>query len=154
MHTEKSDAALEPSVYSMPVRVEESDVDVLEHVSNIAYIRWVQDVAIAHSRALGFDIDAYRAMGGVFVVRRHEIDYLRPVLRGQKLELRTWLDSVTFAKCVRATEIVDEQGDVAARAMTTWGYVEFTTGRPTRIPEPVRHALGAKATHATASRAP
>ena len=138
----------------MHVRVEETDIDVLDHVSNVAYIRWVQEVAIAHSRALGLDVDAYRAMGGVFVVRRHEIDYLRPVLRGQRLELRTWLDSVTFAKCVRATEIVDERGDVAARAMTIWGYVDFGSGRPTRIPDPVRHVLGAKATHPMASRAP
>ena len=138
----------------MHVLVEDSDIDMLEHVSNIAYIRWIQDVAIAHSRLLGLDVDAYRAIGGVFVVRRHEVDYLRPVLRGQRVELRTWLDTVTYAKCVRATEILDERGDVAARAMTTWGYVDFNSGRPTRIPEPIRTALGAESTRPTAESAP
>lgn len=126
--------------------VVEADVDMLEHVSNIAYLKWVQDAALAHSAAVGLDIEAYRSLGGVFVVRRHEIDYLRPVLRGQIVHVRTWVDSVFAAKCKRATElaVADPSGAqerIVARAMTTWGFVEFATGRPTRIPDVVRQAF-------------
>lgn len=131
--------------FRLPVTVVDHDLDVLGHANNIAYVRWVQAVAIAHSDAVGLDFSAYRALGAVFVVRRHEIDYLRPVLRGDELELRTWIDSAMAAKCKRATQIVKVTagGEVeVARAMTTWGFVELATGRPTRIPDAVRVAFG------------
>ena len=121
----------------MPFVVPEDDIDMLGHASNIAYVRWVQDVALAHSAAVGLGMDGYAKLGAVFVIRRHEIDYLRPVLRGETLELRTWIDSAAAAKCHRATEIA--RGDtIVARAMTTWGFIELATGRPTRIPDEVR----------------
>jgi len=127
---------------AVAIVVADADIDELGHASNIAYVRWIQDVAIAHSTAVGLDFEAYRRLGGVFFVRRHEVDYLRPVLRGDRLEVRTWIDSAMAAKCKRATEIINEAGTVVARAMTTWGYVEITSGRPVRIPEAVRSAFG------------
>ena len=139
--------ALATAVHTLAFEVGDDDIDVLGHASNIAYLRWVQDVAIAHSAAVGLDMEGYSQLGAVFVVRRHEIDYLRPVLRGEKLVLRTWIDSAAAAKCKRATDIVrisngpDGAETVVARAMTTWGFVEITTGRPTRIPDSVRVAF-------------
>ena len=135
-----------PSVFTLPFEVGEDDIDMLGHASNIAYVRWVQEVAVAHSAAVGLDMEGYSQLGAVFVVRRHEIDYLRPVVRGEPLQLRTWIDSAFAAKCKRATEIVrggtgEAQPVVVARAMTTWGFVELVTGRPTRIPDSVRVAF-------------
>ena len=126
----------------MPFVVPDEDIDMLGHASNIAYVRWVQDVALAHSAAVGLGMDGYAQLGAVFVIRRHEIDYLRPALRGESLELRTWIDSAAAAKCHRATEIAKvipgAPEVIIARAMTTWGFVEIATGRPTRIPDEVR----------------
>src|SRR5689334_3393992 len=93
-------------LFTLPFEVGEDDIDMLGHASNIAYVRWVQDVAVAHSAAVGLDMEGYSQLGAVFVVRRHEIDYLRPVVRGDLLQLRTWIDSAFAAKCMRATEIV------------------------------------------------
>lgn len=136
----------ETTSFSLLLEVQDVDIDELGHASNIAYVRWIQEVARAHSIAVGLDVDAYRSIGGLFFVRRHEIDYLRPALRGDRLELRTWLDSVSAAKCLRATEImkISDDGVAAplARAKTTWGYVDITSGRPTRIPRGVRQAFG------------
>lgn len=129
--------------FTLAMEVADGDIDMLGHASNLAYVRWVQDVAVAHSEAVGLDVDGYRELGAVFVVRRHEIDYLRPVLRGERLELRTWIATVNAAKCQRATDIVrvsDEQK--VAHALTTWGYVEIATGRPIRIPDSVRARFG------------
>lgn len=130
------------STHAITRKVADSEIDELGHASNIAYVQWIQDVALAHSIAVGLDFDAYRRLGGVFVVRRHEIDYLRPVLRGDRLAVRTWIDSVMAAKCRRATEIANDKGEVVARSMTTWGYVEIASGRPVRIPSAVREAFG------------
>ena len=50
------------------------DIDELGHVNNAAFVRWIQEVATAHWRAVAPQAhrDAY-----VWVVTRHEIDYLR-----------------------------------------------------------------------------
>jgi acyl-CoA thioester hydrolase len=125
------------------IRVGDDDIDMLGHASNIAFVRWIQEAAIAHSLACGLDMDGYRKLGAFFVVRRHEVDYLRPVLRSEALVLRTWIDSAAAAKCERATELARADGGVlVAKARTTWGYVEATTGRPTRIPDAIRVAFG------------
>jgi signal transduction histidine kinase len=55
--------------FELVMDVREDDIDELGHVSNIVYLRWIQDVALAHSTAVGLDVEAYRAMGGVFFVR-------------------------------------------------------------------------------------
>jgi acyl-CoA thioester hydrolase len=126
-------------IFSLAIEVAESDIDMLGHASNLAYLRWVQDVAIAHSEAVGLDFEAYKKLGGVFFIRRHEIDYLRPALRGDKLEVRTWVDSAAAAKTNRRTEVKRmSDGKILAKASTVWGFVDIATGRPTRIPEMIR----------------
>jgi len=132
--------------YRHRVVVSEIDVDELGHASNVSYVRWLQDAAVAHSTAVGLGYARYVELGGVFVVRRHEIDYLRPVLRGDVLEVRTFVANVMAAKSERRYDIVrlSETGDesVIARALTVWGFVDTTTGRPVRIPAEVYVAFG------------
>jgi acyl-CoA thioester hydrolase len=115
------------------------DIDELGHVSNLVYLRWVQEVAMAHSRARGWDFAAYRALGAAFMVRRHEIDYIAQVTLGDELRAETWVDSWRAASCIRKTEI--RRGDiVVAKAATQWAMIGLATGRPQRIPE---HLLAA-----------
>jgi acyl-CoA thioester hydrolase len=134
-------AAVNPT-FAMSFDVAEEDIDSLGHASNVAYVRWIQDVAVAHSEAVGLGLAEYQKLGAVFVVVRHEIDYLRPALRGDRIEARTWISTVMAAKCHRATELVRaKDGVVVARGLTTWGFVEIATGRPRRITEEVRMAF-------------
>jgi len=125
------------------VTVTDADMDELGHANNIGYLRWLQDAAVAHSTAVGLDYARYVELGGVFVVRRHEIDYLRPALRGDELEVRTHVSSVMAAKSERRYELVRLRDEaVLARAVTTWGFVDVTSGRPMRIPTEVYVAFG------------
>jgi acyl-CoA thioester hydrolase len=128
--------------FRLGLTVTDEDIDPLGHANNIAYLRWVQDVAVAHSAAVGLGYEAYCRIGAVFVVRRHEIDYLRPALRGDELEARTWICGVMAAKCERKTEIVrPSDGVLVAKALTVWGFVAQATGRPTRITDEVKAAF-------------
>jgi acyl-CoA thioester hydrolase len=129
-------------MFEHSIDVSDGDIDSLGHVSNIAYVRWIQDVAVAHSTSLGLDVPAYKRMGAIFVIRRHEIDYVRPVLRSDRVQARTWIDTLMAAKCVRMTELRRGDGEIVAQARTTWGFVDLARGRPTRIPAEVRGALG------------
>jgi acyl-CoA thioester hydrolase len=127
--------------YTLARIVADEDIDMLGHASNIAVVRWIQDVAVSHSEAVGLGFDAYARLGAVFVIRRNEIDYLRPMMHKDELVLRTWISGVAAAKCQRTTEICRGE-TVCVRSLTTWGFVDGRTGRPTRITDEVRAAFG------------
>jgi acyl-CoA thioester hydrolase len=129
-------------IFQHEIVVVPGDIDVLGHASNITFVRWIQDTALAHSAAVGLDVDAYKVLGAVFVIVRHEIDYVRPAMLGDVIEARTWVASVMAAKCIRATELVRKaDGQILAKGQTTWGFIEIATGRPRRIAPSVREAF-------------
>lgn len=120
----------------------QSDVDILGHVSNVAIVRWIQDVAWAHSAAIGLDHDAYVKMGAVFVIRKHEVEYLRSAYGGEDIDLFTHVQWWKAAISERQTRIVrTSDGSVIARAKTLWAFVNIATTRPTRIPQVVADAF-------------
>lgn len=123
--------------FTMPITATPSDIDEVGHVSNQVYLRWVLDVAMEHSRSLGWDYAQYKTFGAVFMVRRHEIDYIAQVTVGQELVAETWVDDWRQASCIRKTEILRD-GKVVARAATTWAFIAIASGRPVRIPDDIR----------------
>jgi len=123
--------------FLLRVRAEPADIDGLGHVSNLVYLRWVLEAALAHSTVKGLDEAAYKARGQGWVVRRHEIDYVRAAFAGDQLVVETRVASVAAASSTRRTRILRD-GELLARAATNWAYVDFGTGRPMRIPEEVK----------------
>lgn len=121
----------EPTKYELLTRVEASDIDQLGHVNNLVYLRWVQDVAIAHWRVLA---TAEEQAAVAWVVVRHEIDYRRPAFAGEAVALRTWVGQATSATFERHTEIVrQDDGVLLARARTLWAPIDPASGRLKRV---------------------
>lgn len=124
--------------FSIRLRVAAQDLDELQHVSNVVYVRWIQDVAVAHSESVGLSLEAYRKLGAVFVVRRHEVDYLRSALAGDEVEVETRVVAMSLVTATRQTFIRRvADGQVLVQAQTQWAYVSTSTGRPVRIPPAV-----------------
>lgn len=122
--------------FELPVLVGPADIDELDHVNNIVYLRWVQDAATAHWRAQA-PPEARDALA--WVVRRHEIDYRNPARLGDELTVRTWVgeaDGLTFERHTEIVRRADER--VLARARTLWIPIDARSGRPTRVTEDVR----------------
>jgi acyl-CoA thioester hydrolase len=120
--------------FSIRLRVTPQDLDDLQHVSNVVYVRWIQDVAVAHSESVGLNLEAYRQLGAVFVVRRHEVDYLRPALADDEVEVETRVAAMSPVTATRKTFIRRvADGQVLVQAQTQWAYVSTSTGRPVRI---------------------
>jgi acyl-CoA thioester hydrolase len=123
--------------------VVDDDIDFIGHASNVSFVQWVQDTALAHSTAVGLDLPAYQRLGCIFIVVRHEIDYLRPAMLGDVIGARTWVPEVLSAKCFRHTEFARKaDGQMLAKGITTWAFIEIATGRPRRFPSEVRAAFG------------
>ena len=120
-------------------RVAPGDIDELGHAGNLVYLRWLQEAALAHSTHLGLDQAAYLKMGQVWVVRRHEIVYLRPAFEGDALRVETRVTTMGAASSERRTRILKiADGSALAEAVTDWAFVDIARGRPVRIPEQIR----------------
>ena len=123
-------------IFEMSVAVQSGDIDEQNHVNNTVYLRWVQDVATAHWRALA-SADAQRAIG--WVVLRHEIDYKIPASLGDEIVLRTWVGVASRLKFERFTEMRRKiDNELLAKARTVWVPIDWQTGKPTRVPDDVR----------------
>jgi acyl-CoA thioester hydrolase len=145
------------SAYRLPLRVRFSECDPLGHVNNAVYLTWLEQAAIDHVGLVGWPQAVLeREVGGVFVARRHEVDYLRPAHDGDHLEVVTWADSMQMATALRryvirrasdahsAPELIDQpdmvalgQGEILVRAVTRWALIRRDTMRPMRIPKRV-----------------
>lgn len=122
--------------FQLTRRVDAADLDELAHVNNVVYLRWVQEIATAHWRAIA-PKEALDAVA--WVARRHEIDYLARAVLGDELILRTWVGEARGLTFERFTEIVrNSSGDVIARARTLWVPVDRDSGRPRRVSTEVR----------------
>lgn len=119
--------------FSHRFTVPASDIDDLGHASNVSWVRWVQDAATAHSLEVGLGLEKYRELGVVWVVRRHDIEYLGAAFEGDAIEALTWVATLKGATSLRRTLFRRGEAELA-RAATTWVLVSATTGRPTRVP--------------------
>jgi acyl-CoA thioester hydrolase len=120
----------------MMVPVLPGDIDEQNHVNNTVYLRWVQDVATAHWRALA-SAEAQAAIA--WVVLRHEIDYKTPASLDDEIVLRTWVGKATRLTFERFTEIRRKSDrQLLSHARTLWCPIDVKTGRPTRVSAEVR----------------
>jgi acyl-CoA thioester hydrolase len=124
------------SAFEMTVPVLPGDIDEQNHVNNTVYLRWVQDVATAHWRAIASP-EAQAAIG--WVVLRHEIDYKTPATLDGEIVLRTWVGKATRLTFERFTEIRRKSDhQLFSKARTLWCPIDVRTGRPTRVSAEVR----------------
>jgi acyl-CoA thioester hydrolase len=150
-------------VYLLHVRVRYHELDPLGHVNNSVYLNFMEQAAIEHAEAAGWGAEVLAELGGAFVARRHEIDYLRPAVAGDVLRVKTWAEALDGARALRAYEIarfgsfapgatlppdglvlpdaVPAAGEVLVRATTVWAFVDLTTGRPRRVPRGLREGF-------------
>jgi acyl-CoA thioester hydrolase len=122
--------------FEMIISVLPDDIDEQNHVNNTVYLRWVQDVATAHWRAVAGP-KAQEIIG--WVVLRHEIDYKGPATLGDEVLLRTWVGKATRLTFERFTEIRrNRDGRILSEARTLWCPIDARTGRPVRVSAEVR----------------
>lgn len=131
-----------PRIFTREITVGARDIDVQGHVNNLCYVKWMQDVAVAHSTAQGWSMERYVAEGAGWVVRQHTITYRRPAFQGEVITACTWI--ATFAPRQSARRYLFWRAAdrvVLAEAETQWVFIDLKTGRPIKVPEALRSAF-------------
>jgi acyl-CoA thioester hydrolase len=115
--------------FSHSFRVVSEDIDEQSHVNNVAYVRWIQDVAVAHWFSTApEDIRAKYT----WVVLRHEIDYKKQAFENEEVTAITWVGEPTRISWERLTEIRRSE-DLLVKARSVWCLIDRKTLKPSRI---------------------
>lgn len=129
-----------PHAYSIYITVQPEDIDELNHVNNIVYLRWVQEVATAHWLRL---VPPALAAKYWWVVKRHEIEYIRQCFIDTPIMAHTWVlppHGPAFDRMV-----VFEHAEThkrLAEVKTTWFLLDPQTQRSRPIPEEILNWFG------------
>jgi acyl-CoA thioester hydrolase len=122
-------------VFEHRITAKPEHIDELGHVNNAVWVQWIQEVALAHWYSIA---DPAHQDDYIWVVVRHEIDYLRAVEEGETVAGRTWVgEAPKGARFDRHMEFVGEDGKARVRARTTWAIIDKAAGRPIRVPPEV-----------------
>lgn len=134
-----------PAVFRFSHVVAEDELDaVINHVNNLAYLKWMQSAAVAHSAAQGWPADRYRELGAGWVVRTHQIEYLQPAFARDPIVVHTWVADLKKVTSLRRYKIVRQAPDkeiTLAVASTDWAFIHFGTHQLKRIPPEVAQAF-------------
>jgi acyl-CoA thioester hydrolase len=134
--------------FTIAVDVVPADIDDNDHVNNVVYLRWVNDVAVAHW--LARSDEAMRATWA-WVAVRHELDYRREARLGDHIVVETWVGQVDSRRFERLTRIVRAaDGAELASARTLWCLTRRDTGKLARIPAEMMAAFSVGEGAATA----
>lgn len=124
-----------PASFELTREVLPADIDELGHVSNVVYLRWIQDVATAHWRELAPPASQAELL---WVVVRHEIDYKAPAILGDSVRLRTRVGTASGLLFERHTEVRRGDGRLLAQGRTLWCPIDPRTHRPRRVSPELR----------------
>ncbi len=130
-----------PAISTMELVVDQAAIDLNGHVSNIQYVQWMQDAAMAHSASLGWPHERYVELGATWIIRSHAIEYFHSAYAGDKLTVYTWVESLKKFRSLRKFKFYRPADDtVLARAETLFIFCNIHTGRPQSLPEQVQKA--------------
>lgn len=123
-------------IFTQRFGVDPGDIDELGHVNNIVYLRYAQEIAIAHWRTRA---TPEMIAGFVWVVMRHEVDYRTPLTLGDDVEVRTWVDEApqgaAWARFVEIRKAGAEKP--SAQIKSNWALLDAQTRRVRRVPQEI-----------------
>jgi len=115
--------------FSRKFFVNQSEIDEQNHVNNVAYVKWIQDVAVAHWFSATTEAQREKF---TWIVVRHEIDYKNQAFENEEITATTWVGEPTRISWERLTEITRGES-LLVKARSVWCLIDRETSKPTRI---------------------
>ncbi len=113
--------------------VEESHLDELNHVNNVVYLQWVQDIAKEHWFSLAEEPFTEEHF---WVVVKHELDYKKQAFLNDEILVITFVESFKGPFSIRCVEFKRGE-DLLVKARSNWCLIDRKTERPKRVPQEI-----------------
>ncbi len=127
------------NIFYKDVVVTTEHLDHLQHVNNVVYVKWLQEMAYDHWTSF---VSPEMHEKVFWVVRRHEIDYLAQAFLGDELLLKTFTGVHSGVTWDRHYEIIrksDNKKIIVAKSV--WALLDRITFKPRRIDDEVLRVL-------------
>lgn len=122
-----------PKKFSINIQVQQPHLDAVNHVNNVVYIQWMQDIASMHWHAIATPELKNKF---VWMIRRHEVDYHNQAFLNDSLLITTWTGeytNVTWKRHYEITRPADNKKIISA--VSLWIPVDVETQKPQRVDE-------------------
>lgn len=123
------------STYETTILVTKKHIDDLNHVNNVHYVQWVQDIAKAHWQSkASVDIQTRYS----WFLLSHFIEYKSAAFLGDTVNLKTYIakaKGVTYTRVVEMHNVTTNK--LLAKSETRWCFMNAKTERPSRIPQEI-----------------
>tara|TARA_B110000495_G_scaffold62041_1_gene52753 strand:- start:1 stop:393 length:393 start_codon:yes stop_codon:yes gene_type:complete len=121
------------------ITVSVDDLDELNHVNNVVYVDWVQDIAKNHWNSL---VSNEIKNNYYWVLLEHQIKYLSPAFLNDRIRLKTYIEKTEGVKSNRVVEIYNlNSNKLLVNSITTWCLVNAKTNKLNRITDEIRQAF-------------
>ncbi|MDX1314904.1 MAG: thioesterase family protein [Eudoraea sp.] len=128
--------------YQKTIRVIQEDLDDLQHVNNVRYLEWIQDISKDHWMSKAPDSIKKEV---VWVVLSHHISYKKPAFLGEEITIKTFVAQNIGVTSKRIVEISHPERGLLVRSETDWCLLNASTLKPMRIPDSIKQLfIGAK----------
>lgn len=119
-------------IFEKLITVTKNDLDELNHVNNVRYVQWVNDVAKDHWQN---NANPELFKNYIWVVIKHCIEYKSAAFLNDVIKLKTY---VTLSKGVTSTRVVEIYNDstnkLLAKSEIDFCLINSTNNRLTKIP--------------------
>lgn len=122
------------NAYTYPVTVTLYDLDAHDQVPCATLLRYFEETAMRGSSHFGFTLEWYRARRQFWVIRVLQMERVGAARYLDELDIRTWVSALARVRSDRNYEIRRARdGQIIARGIANWVYVDATTMTPTRV---------------------
>lgn len=127
------------SVFESEIKIRPDDIDLNNHVHNTKYLDYV--LAARYEQMINnyrMSMEEFHGLGYNWVVSATYIEYKRSLVLGDKILVRTQVDSVNGAQSKVKFWIVRKENEkIAAEGYLLYTMISLKSGRPVRIPEEI-----------------
>ena len=118
-------------IFEKLITVVQDDLDELNHVNNVRYVKWVNDFAKEHwLQNASEDI----CNDFFWVLLNHHIEYKNPAFLNDIVKLKTYVIKAEGVTSTRVVEMFNSKTNkLLIKSETNWCLISSKTQRPTRI---------------------
>lgn len=117
----------------MPFKVQTYDIDFAGIVSNITYVRWLEDLRLQLLETY-YPLDTLIRDGNVPIIQTTQIEYRRPIRMFDKVTGHIWMSEFDSPRWTARMEITVND-KTAATASQSGVFISMLTMKPSAAPE-------------------
>jgi len=117
---------IRPQIYSF-------NIDSGQHVSNIAYIQWMEIARIELLNQVGMPLHEIDRQGFAPVLTHTEISYKKPLYLGDQVKVELWLSKLANISARMAFRIYRDEDELVAEASQEGLFFSLTDKRPYKL---------------------